>query len=314
MSAIASAVVEFARVRRNLRRVLVGRLPDRGWRFIAEHAPGRSFADIGGMYGIDGEVAFRAEQAGASAVTLFDAGEPTTTFLERSKQRGSAIRCVQGDLEDPVTVSEIGPHQIVWCTGVIYHTPNPVRQLMHLREITTELLFLGSATIPEIPGFPQACVYYPYLEPRDRAPFARAVFDPARALGVGTAFDPRPMYGHGNFWWGITRSALRAMLTTARFEVIEEIHGRSYPWNTQFIARPMPSHPSLPPVDYYRRRGERLKEGRPLPFDGYYDKGPDAVASEEDIFPRLDEAPEPDAVGPMSRWWRGRAKSTPKRT
>jgi hypothetical protein len=271
--------------------------------FIGENARGRSFADIGGMYSIDGDVAFRAEQAGASAVTLFDAGEPTATFAARHREQNSAIRCVQGDLEDPVSVREIGPHQIVWCTGVIYHTPNPLAQLMHLREITTELLFLGSATIPEIPGFPQACVYYPYLEPRDRAPFARGVSDPALSIGLGTAFDARPMYGHGNFWWGITPSALRAMLKTAGFEVIEEIPTELYPWGAQFVARPVSSHPSLPPVDYYRTRGERLREGRPPPFDGYYDKGPDAVASEEDMYPRMGGAPELD-IGPRFRFRR----------
>jgi hypothetical protein len=48
------------------------------------------------------------------------------------------------------------------------------------------------------------------------------VGDPAMSIGLGTAFDERPMYGHGNFWFGITPSALRAMLPTARFEVVDE--------------------------------------------------------------------------------------------
>src|SRR5207247_7460826 len=105
-------------------------------------------------------VALRAEEAGAAPVTLFDGREASPTFLERARERGSSIRCVQGDLEDPASVEAIGPHDIVWCTGVIYHTPNPVLQLMHLRKITREWLYLGSATIPALPGFPQACIYY----------------------------------------------------------------------------------------------------------------------------------------------------------
>jgi hypothetical protein len=265
-------------------------------RFIDDHAPGRSFADIGGMFGIDGEVALMAEAAGASSVTLFDAGEATPAFNERAQARNSAIRVLQGDLEDEVAVEQIGPHQIVWCWGVIYHTPNPVAQLIQLRKITTELLCLSTATIPEIPGFPQACVYYPYLDASARRPFAQGVANPAMSIGLSTPFDERPMYGHGNFWWGITPSALRAMVRTARFEVIEEIHGTGYPWGTQIIARPAALAPSLPPVDYYRRRAERLREGRPPPpFHGYYDKGPDAEASEDDAYPRMDELPERDA-------------------
>lgn len=304
VSMLADAVLGFAQVGRALRRRHQQDWTERRLRFVRDHAPGRSFADIGGMFGIDGEIALQAEQAGAVAVTLFDGGEPTPKFLARHKERDSAIRCVQGDLEDPVSLREVGPHDIVWCVGVIYHSPNPVLQLMHLREITNELLFLGSATIPEIPGFPQASLYYPYLDRRDRAPFARGITSAAQSLAVGTAFDDRPMYGHGNFWWGITPSALRAMLTTARFEVIEELRPGDHPWATEFVARPMPSHPSLPPVDYYRKRGERLRAGRPLPFDGYYDKGPDAVASEDDVFPRMDGAPKPDPISPKLRPWR----------
>jgi hypothetical protein len=294
LSIAAHVVTGLARTRRRLRRRAGTRESERRLRFIDTYAPRRSFADIGGMFGIDGEIALRAAAAGASRVTLFDAGEATSTFRERAEAQGTQIRVVQGDLEDPVAIREIGPHQIVWCAGVVYHTPNPVNQLMRLREITTELLFLSSATIPEVPGFPQACVYYPYLDPRHRAPFARGVADPAMCFGLGTPFDDRPMYGHGNFWWGITPSALRAMLRTARFEVIEEIHGEGYPWGLQLVARPLPLHPSLPPMDYYRGRGERLREGRPPPFDGYYEKGEDAVASSDDLYPRLDEAPRLD--------------------
>jgi SAM-dependent methyltransferase len=304
MSLLADAVTSVARVRRRRRRGEAGEWMQRRLGFIREHAPGRSFADIGGMYGIDGEIALRAEEAGATEVTLFDAGEPTPGFLEQHRRRQSRIRCVQGDLEDPVSVEEVGPHDIVWCVGVIYHTPNPVLQLMHLRKITRELLFIGSATIPEIPGFPQACVYYPYLARRDRAPYARGIGNPERSLAVGTPFDDRPMYGHGNFWWGITPSAMRAMLETARFEVVEEVRPDIYPWGAEFVARPVQQHPSLPPVDYFRRRGERLKEGHPLPFDGYYDKGPDAIGSEEDMFPRLEALPEPDPLPHRLRRWR----------
>jgi hypothetical protein len=314
VSVIGNAIIDLARVRRSVRRQRSAEQPSRGASFIAEHAPGRSFVDIGGMFGIDGDVAFAAEAAGASTITLFDAGEPTPGFLERSSAQGSRIRTVQGDLEDPVSVEQIGPHQVVWCAGVIYHTPNPVQQLINLRRITTELLYLSTATIPEIPGFPQACVYYPYLARGDRAAFARGVADPAMSVAVGTPFDERPMYGHGNFWFGMTPSAVSAMLHTARFEVVEEIHGENHPWGTQFIARPLPLHPSLPPVDYFRRRGELLREGRTPPFDGYYDKGPDAVASADDAYPRMDQLPAPDAGGSWARALRRRAASWLRRS
>jgi len=258
------------------------------------------------MYGIHGDIAFRAEEAGAAAVTLFDGGDPTPQFLDRYTRQDSAIRYAQGDLEDPLSVQLIGSHDIVWCVGVIYHSPSPVRQLMHLHEITNELLYLGSATIPEVPGFPQASVFYPYLDRRERSPYARGITNAAGATGIGTPFDARPMYGQGNFWWGITPSALRAMLRTARFEVVEELRTDVYPWGTEYVARPLAEHPSLPPVDYFRRRGELREEGRAVPFDGYYDKGPDAIGTSDDAFPRLEGAPEPDPLQPRFRRWRRR--------
>ena len=288
---LADAISELALVKRRLRRHRTPEWQPQRDQFIREYAPGRSFADIGGMFGVPGEVAFLAEAAGATQVTLFDSGEPTPPFLERHAAEGSSIRTVQGDLEDPVSLENVGVHDIVYCTGVIYHTPNPYLQVAHLRRITGEYLLLGTATIPEIPGVPQACVYYPYLEPDERAPWARGWQDPAGALAIGTAFDPRPMYGHGNCWWGITPSALRAMVRSAGFEVVREFPTPLSPWGLSLLARPTPAHPSLPPVDYYRRRGERLAEGHTLPFDGYYDKGPDAVATLEDAWPLMAGVP-----------------------
>ena len=94
------------------------------------------------------------------------------------------------------------------------------------------------------------------------------------------------------------------MLSTAGFEVLEEVRPEVYPWGTEYIARPLPGHPSLPPTDYYRLRGERLSEGQVLPFDGYYDRGPDATASADDGLPRAEGGPEPDPIKPRFRRWR----------
>ena len=294
MTAIGTAAVEFARVRRWIAQRREPARPDGTAEFLRRYAAGSSFVDVGGMYGISGDIAFRAERAGATEVTLFDAGEPTPDFRARAAASNSAIRTVQGDLEDPLALAQIGLHDLVYCAGVIYHTPNPVLQLLHLREITRRYLFISSATIPEIPGFPQACVYLPHLGLAERAPLARGADDPNMAIGLGTPFDDRPMYGHGNFWFGMTPSALRAMLVTARFEVIEEFRPYRYPWGVQYLAQPVDTPPLLPPVDYFRRRGEALAQQRTLPFEGFYDKGLDSAATLADGFPVMDGLPKPD--------------------
>jgi hypothetical protein len=93
------------------------------------------------------------------------------------------------------------------------------------------------------------------------------------------------MYGYGNCFWGITRSALVAMLRMARFEVIEERPPSTAPWAIELVCRPLPLDPMLPPVTYFRERGEALArgEGR-LPFATWFD---------EQRAPAVDEADDP---------------------
>lgn len=265
---ITEAWVLLNRLRRRINKPSAEEWWNRRYGFVEQHAPGRTFVDIGGLFQLHGEIAFRAESAGASEVTLFDAGdEDYGGFARRRRESGSRIRFVQGDLEEGLTVERVGVHDVVWCTGVLYHTPNPVLQLAHLRSMTRELLYLGTHTIPELPGFRHACIYYPGLPAPDRKAHSRPHWDADKLLAIGAPFDDHPMHGHANFWWGMTPSALRAMLATARFEVVEEIRTRDYPWLLDVVAKPVDLDPSLPPRYYFRERAERRSRGEPaLPW------------------------------------------------
>jgi 16S rRNA G966 N2-methylase RsmD len=50
--------------------------------YVRRYAPGRSFVDIGGMWGINGRYSFEAESAGASRVVLVDIDETPTSPAE----------------------------------------------------------------------------------------------------------------------------------------------------------------------------------------------------------------------------------------
>ncbi len=242
-------------------------------RWIEEHAPGRSFVDCGGVLFLGGGRAFAAEGAGATQVTLLDSNDAGPEWDALRESRNSSIRYVQGDIHDPVALERAGVHDIVWCTGVLYHSADPVQMLNGLREITREYLFLGTHSIPELPGVSQGCVFYPYLDDDSRLAHTRAHWgDLSGGWGVGTPFVETPMLGHGNFWWGITPSALVAMLRAARFEVVDMPRNHATPWYTDVIARPVDRDPVLPPVSYYRERGEAREAGEEVPpFEGYYD-------------------------------------------
>jgi hypothetical protein len=182
------------------------------------------------MWGVDGEVAFAAEAAGARSVSGLDVMAPTRRFQTEHERLGSAVRFVQGDIHDAGVAADLGHHDVVWCSGLIYHAPNPLLTLQCLREITGELLILSSETIPEIPGLRQACVFFPALSESDRAAHASA--RPTHQVGLTTEFDPAR--GYENWYWGLSASALEAMLRATGFEPMS-VERR--PLHTTVVAR-----------------------------------------------------------------------------
>jgi hypothetical protein len=173
------------------------------------------------MWRIEGAISFLAEESGARSVTGLDVMDATPGFLAEHARRGSAIRFLQGDVHDGDVVRRVGPHDIVWCWGVLYHSPHPLLILERLRAITREILIIGTETMPEVPGLAQACVFFPGLDQNNRQ--AHAALRPGRPMaGLATPFDPEDSYG--NWWWGITQSALEGMLMACGFRVLES-HG-----------------------------------------------------------------------------------------
>jgi hypothetical protein len=183
---------------------------------VREYAPGRSWLDVGCMWSVHGQICFAAEAAGATRVTGVDVMGETPQFLAERTRRGSAVRFVQGDLHEPATLATAGVHDVVWCSGVLYHAPNPILTLERLRAATGELLLLSTETLPEVPGLPGAAVLYPALDDAQRAAYAGAPGGPA--VGVTTPYQPAQ--GYGNWFWGITPSALNGMLRVAGFEPV----------------------------------------------------------------------------------------------
>jgi hypothetical protein len=195
-------------------------------------AAGRSFADIGCMWGVDGAIAFLAEETGATAVTAVDLMPASHKFETERTRRESKIRFIQGDVHDARVTGQIGRHDLVWCSGVLYHAPNPMLTLARLRELTGEFLILATETIPEVPGLAQACVFLPGLSSADRRLHAGAR-PGVRAAGVSSPFDRSEAYA--TWWWGLSRSAVRGMLQAGGFDVLEE---RGGPLHATYLAAP----------------------------------------------------------------------------
>ena len=183
-------------------------------------APGRSFVDIGCLWGVNGEYAFLAESAGATRVKAVDVFGPTPEFEQKRRERKSRVEFVLGDATDPDIVDAIGPTDVVLCAGVLYHHPSPFDLLAALRTICRGTLILRTSTIPEIRGLPNAAVFYPGLPRSARQLWQLASLGLSTQIGISRPFDPQQ--GYGNWFWGLTPSCLRSMVGVAGFRVDEE--------------------------------------------------------------------------------------------
>lgn len=160
------------------------------------------------MWSVHGALCFFAEDAGATTVTGLDVMGATPEFEAERERRGSAVRFVCGDVHDPGVVE---PHDVVWCSGVLYHVPHPLLTLERLRALTRETLLLATEVLPERRGRPRAAVFAP--DPGTH-PAHTEPFDPAR--------------GYAPWWWGLSPSAVLAMLEASGFRVVEEHRTRHH--------------------------------------------------------------------------------------
>jgi SAM-dependent methyltransferase len=187
---------------------------------VARFAPGRSFLDVGCMWGVNGRFAFEAEAAGASDVTALDVFGPTPEFDAEHARRRSRVRFVLGDAADPKTLREAGGHDVVFCAGVLYHHPSPFDLLAALRSVCRSTLILRTSTIPEVDGLPNAAVFFPMLDDRARGLWRLASLGLPHQEGISNPFQPAQ--GYGNWFWGLTPSCLRSMLQVSGFRVDEQ--------------------------------------------------------------------------------------------
>lgn len=189
------------------------RLPEH----IRHHVAGRSFVDIGCMWGVNGDYAFLAEEAGATTVKGVDVFGPTPEFEAKKRARNSSVEFILGDASHPATIARVGVVDVVFCAGVLYHHPSPFDLLVALRRMCGQLLILRTSTIPEIKGLPNAAVYWPMLKPQDRELWDLRGLGLARQVGITDGFQASE--GYSNWFWGLTPSCLISLLETAGFRV-----------------------------------------------------------------------------------------------
>ena len=196
---------------------------------VRKYAPKKSFADIGSLWGVNGLNSFVAEEVGAKRVVSVDVYQANKEFLEEKKKRNSKVEFVEGDINLSETTKKIGVCDVVLCSGVLYHTPDPVHLLTRLRSITGETLILNTASIPEMPGIRNGAIFYPFLSAEQRKIWNRKIGSQKSITGP---YEPEE--GYANWFWGLTPSVLESMLSCVGFEVTKRY---ITPFNSIFICK-----------------------------------------------------------------------------
>ncbi len=101
------------------------------------------------MWNVNGRYTFLAQDSGASAAKGVDVMQPTDEFERQRAARDSRVEFIQGDVLSPETLRRIGPHDVVFSAGVLYHHPSPYELVLSLRELCEGTLILRTSTVPE---------------------------------------------------------------------------------------------------------------------------------------------------------------------
>ena len=220
---------------------------------------GKSFIDVGPLWTLANEKLSTAYNAGATSLTAFDtypSYAPEWTDL-RSRLRGFGIedvRCITGAATSPSFFQDCGVHDVVYCSGVIYHLASPMILLENLYKVTSDTLILNSMTVPEvieneagrIDLGDAGALFVPALV-GDQLEIVKTRFDSfaLKVHAINTSYG-QPWYwapGQVNFgpwWWLLTPSLISKMLETAGFRV-EEV-GETWPGRAHaFVCKRTPN-------------------------------------------------------------------------
>lgn len=215
-------------------------------RYIARVVKGKTFAEVGGVWGTVSEKVSVASKYGAVSLTMIDAMPASLNWWQDFHDRMTSLNianyhCINQDITQ-IQFADIGePYDVVHCAGVLYHHPHPLQILTSLRQITGEYLILTSAITQEvienergryeIPA--SGVIFIPALGEAERAiltAYWQQHTDGAPILGViqKAVFD---INDFGPWWWLPTASALEAMCKVAGFKVLD----KGWTWNNNAL-------------------------------------------------------------------------------
>lgn len=216
-------------------------------RYIARVVKGKTFAEVGGLWGTVNEKVSVANKYGATSLTMIDAMPTSEPCWQDFRDRMASLNivnynCINRDIAQ-IQFAEISePYDVVHCAGVLYHHPNPLQIMVALYHIARQHLILTSAITQEVIENERGR----YQVPASGVIFIPAISDAERAIlkaywdndingkPIILGLSEPAVFNLNDFapwWWLPTASALEAMCKVAGFKVLD----KGLTWNNNAL-------------------------------------------------------------------------------
>jgi hypothetical protein len=214
------------------------KIDNRTW--IAQTVKGRSFADVGGLWGTVNERVSDAILQGAREASMVDITPPGHSLWKDFDARCTSLgvseyKCISVDATSSDLKNRAGSFDVVHCSGVIYHVPDLISFVRNLMSITTRHLILQSMVVPEriknkfgvldLSG--GHCLFVPLLNEKQRKIAGKHLEDLGLHIPHLSA-SPIDKWLHRGTWnfapwsWLITPNFLRGLVQTCGLSVVDE--------------------------------------------------------------------------------------------
>lgn len=199
-----------------------------GW--IRSLCPGKTFADIGGLWGITGEKVTLAAKSGAARLTMVDhvPGDHQLWKDFHLRASGNIVNDIIADVEDAdFQRFFLSRSDIVHCNGLLYHSANPVHFLQQLASVVGEYLILGSLHSGRYEfAKPYGSIFVP--NHHKASAISRDFEFPSDAPAYGLSVPETEWIltnGRPNarsFWWLHSKAVIARMLDVVGFRIEDE--------------------------------------------------------------------------------------------
>lgn len=201
---------------------------------IQEYAKGKNFIDLGGLWGVKGEMVTSAAKGEAASLAIGDIlrlRNPHWAKMEAHLEAAGITEYGKHQI-DIMKFGKVKPHvdkfNFVHCSGIMYHVVDVFEFVANLLSMTDEYLLVGSVVVPETvighDGAHCAAASTPAQTERvsDWLKDARLM---ARGVSKAAAYteDLRPV--NGPWWWVFTSGFMLRVMQSFDVDIIE--HGYS---------------------------------------------------------------------------------------